>query len=351
MDVADNMDAMGVLDDTGVMNGADAVDVASTAKDADTADALGALGVADAGELGGAAGAAEAVDAQGRCPFTSEHPVYDRFVALLPPIRRDRLALDEADEEGFRGSLPCAPSRFSAEGIVRKLMQAASEADPGNAIPQEWESSSRTLIEACVLLISLWFARKDLTIGGVMTLLGLADDPAETTALDLLFGEIERGEKYVRAEQAPGAAADAAPGDFVWVPTELVRHTDGRKPGEVVDGSRGLAPHEDAALGAYDDFRDGCPRERRRCAARFAIRLLSGMAREAGWHADRPSEEHDAATEAIGLARAGELDLFDKLYAAAILMHISDKRATGASRNRFESLLRERVACVRGGLR
>lgn len=130
-----------------------------------------------------------------------------------------------------------------------------------------WEKSETLLYISLIALLRDWMPERDYHIGSILTLLGMAevkeDNEDYESPLDLIFKEIETGEKLVRRKDAVkqglivGVEETTYSGvsdEFVKVPSTM-RRRDGAKPSRRRDGKRGLSASEDFALENYKKFK------------------------------------------------------------------------------------------------
>lgn len=236
-------------------------------------------------------------------------PTYDRFANLLSEQAAG--ASVELPKGRVTGTLPAVHTLEDAMGAARAIALAVDASTSAVELPFKWRIWRQQLFAACLLLISDWFPSRDLTVAGLVTLLGMAGEFSMLgdDALDGMFGQIEFGETY----------SDQGDGKFSWRATNFKRNHDGRRPADVVDGKRGLAPNEDTALGAYDIFRRSCPTACRRQVAQLTLESLEALARECGCgreYSGRQAEILRAAHRALG---GGQLDALEKMVVSALV--------------------------------
>lgn len=137
--------------------------------------------------------------------------------------------------------------------------------DGGNSDPF-WENSERLLYTALIAYLRDWCHPQDYNLPGLLILLGLAkaseDDETRKSPLDFIFDEIKTGKRVTKLTEEGGAAASAklarsfAEGqktDMGYAPSNLVRRSDGIKPGD--PEVNGLGPDDDFALKNYELFK------------------------------------------------------------------------------------------------
>lgn len=289
----------------------------------------------------------------------NQHPVYDQIIALLPDrLRANMTYVDVKEGAPFNGPLPKIQTDEDASEMMHALIRVADYYGAKTVFPTAWDGFRANLVKACLLLLGLWFPTSDCTLFGLLTVLDLGNSNADVKPLDLLFRQIETGMKYVRTDKGTwGEAHEDRESTWEWKPSKLVRNTDGRKPGDVVDGYRGMAPDEDVALHAYHVFLNECPPYLRRQVAGLTIDSFSTIWQEFLGLPDQANDkdadlrlvvkdkngEIDYVATATALIDAGCFDGFDQLYAASIQRFLATPNLDEAAAEKFRYLLEERV--------
>ncbi|MCI9130315.1 MAG: type IV secretory system conjugative DNA transfer family protein [Eggerthellaceae bacterium] len=130
-----------------------------------------------------------------------------------------------------------------------------------------WENAEKLLYVSIIALMRDWFPARDYTLPNLLYFLSLANAQEENedyeSPLDLIFKQIETGKKYRPAGNRPTATEPAydeskrglresgSQGTWAWIPSPLVRLTDGISPYQ----EGGLSPSEDFALSNYKAFK------------------------------------------------------------------------------------------------
>lgn len=133
---------------------------------------------------------------------------------------------------------------------------------------QDYTLAEIALLIALASLLHDWFPREDQTVGGLCTLLSMADwDCAPTCPLDLLFGQLRNGRRYIPlGEQGEDVQRE---GSWSWQPSNMVRNGDGLRPAEC----GGLRRGRDKALDCFEEFMEFSVETRREAVKRLAFRL------------------------------------------------------------------------------
>lgn len=133
---------------------------------------------------------------------------------------------------------------------------------------QDYTLAEIALLIALASLLHDWFPREDRTVGGLCTLLSMADwDCAPTCPLDLLFGQLRNGRRYIPlGEQGEDVQRE---GSWSWQPSNMVRNGDGLRPAEC----GGLRRGRDKALDCFEEFMEFSVETRREAVKRLAFRL------------------------------------------------------------------------------
>lgn len=115
--------------------------------------------------------------------------------------------------------------------------------------------SCRKLLVTCVAFLRDWMPEQDYTLCGVIAVLTMALQQGKydtkvnfklrETPLDLLFRQIEKGEKYLPDES----------GTFSWQKSTLRRKADGAQPGN----TKGMPWGTDIATSFYNEWRKSAP--------------------------------------------------------------------------------------------
>lgn len=142
--------------------------------------------------------------------------------------------------------------------------------EEGPCIRNDFSLAEIALLYALLSMLRDWFPTSDQTPHGLRLLLSLADPKcaSNSSALDLLFYQIETGKRYIPDPQSDSNGS--SPQKWVWADSLFVRTGDDARPAD----TNGLKPSEDSALGYYSEFK-GYPREsQRQSVSSLAFRLL-----------------------------------------------------------------------------
>jgi type IV secretion system protein VirD4 len=151
--------------------------------------------------------------------------------------------------------------------IFAEALIANTTSEDAQSGEQFWQDAERLLYISLIAYLKYW-CPADFNFSGLLMLLAQAEakeeDESYMSPLDYLFNEIETGTKRVRIRPTVTAPADgkvefpyrSVPQHFDWVPSNLWRATDGRRPGDIrPDGQRGLTVKDDFALDNYKAFK------------------------------------------------------------------------------------------------
>lgn len=133
---------------------------------------------------------------------------------------------------------------------------------------QDYTLAEIALLIALASLLHDWFPREDQNVGGLCTLLSMADwGCTPTCPLDLLFGQLRNGRRYIPSgEQGKDARHES---DWSWQPSNMVRNGDGLRPATC----GGLRRGQDKALDCFEEFMEFSAGTRREAVKRLAFRL------------------------------------------------------------------------------
>lgn len=138
------------------------------------------------------------------------------------------------------------------------ILNTNGEGKPGDPF---WENAEKMLYTALIALLRDWFPAEDYNLGGLLTLLSLAEAREENedylSPLDLIFKEIETGKRYVKAEGQQNevsvlsrSVGSKSGNGWEWQDSPYCRR-DGVRPAQ----TGGLSPDQDFALMNYKNFK------------------------------------------------------------------------------------------------
>lgn len=138
------------------------------------------------------------------------------------------------------------------------ILNTNGEGKPGDPF---WENAEKMLYTALIALLRDWFPAEDYNLGGLLTLLSLAEAREENedylSPLDLIFKEIETGKRYVKAEGQQNevsvlsrSVGSKSGNGWEWRDSPYCRR-DGVRPAQ----TGGLSPDQDFALMNYKNFK------------------------------------------------------------------------------------------------
>ena len=176
---------------------------------------------------------------------------------------------------------------------------------------QFWDDSTNLLLSALIAYLRDWCPRSDYNLGGVLTLLDMADvqegNDSYKSPLDKVFQEIETGYTVSRENPNPtnevidASRRDVAPNDArakpKGEPCMRVNNTTGRRPGDVrVDGSgrqyRGLSANEDYSLYLYKAFKKAAGKTLKSILISVAVKMKTIVTEEVKQLVCGPDEMH-----------------------------------------------------------
>lgn len=158
------------------------------------------------------------------------------------------------DGIAFAAALLCLTARDYASGKIKPA--------------QDYTLAEIALLIALASLLHDWFPHEDQNVDGLCVLLSMAEwDCVPTCPLDLLFGQLRNGRRYIPSgEQGEDVQRE---GSWSWQPSNMVRNGDGLRPAEC----GGLRRGQDRALDCFEEFMDFSVETRREAVKRLAFRL------------------------------------------------------------------------------
>lgn len=145
--------------------------------------------------------------------------------------------------------------------------------EDGAAGAHDYSYAEILLLHAMIYLLSDWFSARDFRPKSLAVLLSMAETDLDGySALDLLYQQIQTGQKYVRNPEYDDDSSQPA---WVWVDSKFVRNQDGACPAE----SEGLGASEDRALGCYEEFTNFPRQEQKDAVLALSYRLLPFLAK------------------------------------------------------------------------
>lgn len=138
------------------------------------------------------------------------------------------------------------------------ILNTNGEGKPGDPF---WENAEKMLYTALIALLRDWFPPEDYNLGGLLTLLSMAEAREENedylSPLDLIFKEIETGKRYVKTGQESAglsglsrSVGGKSKNGWEWQDSPYCRK-DGVRPAQ----TGGLSPDQDFALMNYKNFK------------------------------------------------------------------------------------------------
>lgn len=259
-------------------------------------------------------------------------PVYDYFLKELPP--RIRWSIGRGNTLA-PGALPIVRTFQEACGVVICLTRALDRSASAVNMPAVYGDMRKFLLASLLLMLSEYFPSCDCTVKSMVRLLDSAGYKfgSYTSTLELMFAQLERGENYT----------DTGSGKCEWVRTMWMRNSDGKSPGEKVNGRRGFTPSEDETLFAFDLFRRSCPRDMWSSLVSIVRLSFDALARECGYFEDDGDDLQTLLRQASSRLGSGELDALDQLMMASLSASITAEPRGSDLSSRYIALLKNLI--------